>query len=130
MKLSDMQTQDQAVAEELLRDPAFRAEWDRTALARAVALQVVNYRTEHGMSQRALAEQLGMKQPQVARLESGEHNPTIETLVRLAGELNVEFTLDIHPAGRRPRLLTRRAQQEGLVASFTTGDTEVLLAAG
>ena len=35
MKLSDMKTSGQVLAEEL-RDPAFRREWDRTAVARAL----------------------------------------------------------------------------------------------
>lgn len=49
-------------------------EWERTALARAVAARVIAYRAEHGLSQTALAGRLGMTQPALARLESGEHN--------------------------------------------------------
>jgi hypothetical protein len=45
VKLSDMKTSEQVLAEEL-RDPAFRREWDRTAVARAVALKVLAYRAE------------------------------------------------------------------------------------
>jgi hypothetical protein len=39
-----MKTHDQAVAEELERDPEFRREWERTALAREVARAIVAYR--------------------------------------------------------------------------------------
>jgi transcriptional regulator with XRE-family HTH domain len=35
----------------------------RTALARAVAVAIVRYRGEHDLSQRELAERLGMKSP-------------------------------------------------------------------
>ena len=66
MKLSQLPTVD-AILEEELRDPAFREEWGRTALARAVALGVVRYRAQGGLSQRKLAEVLGWKPPQVAR---------------------------------------------------------------
>jgi len=105
MKLSEMKTNDELIVERLGTDPEFRAEWERTALARAVAVAIVRYRSEHDLSQRDLAQRLGMKQPQVARLELGEVNPSIETLMRLASELEIEFTIDVRPAvkpgGRR-----------------------------
>jgi ribosome-binding protein aMBF1 (putative translation factor) len=101
MKLSEMKTNDELIAEQLRNDPAFRVEWERTALARAVAVAVVGYRAEHDLSQRELARRLGMKQPQVARLELGEVNPTIETLMRLASELRIEFTIDVKPVVKR-----------------------------
>lgn len=109
-KLSEMQTNEEAIAEEL-RDPAFRAEWERTALARAVAVEVVRYRAEHGLSQRRLAERLGMKQPQLARLEGGDVNPSIDTLMRLSKVLGMEFRIDIHPARVTPELVSRRARR-------------------
>lgn len=40
VKLSDLRTNDELVAEEMA-DPAFRAEWERTAVAHAVALRLV-----------------------------------------------------------------------------------------
>jgi transcriptional regulator with XRE-family HTH domain len=88
-----------------LTDPEARAEWERTALARAVAVEVIRYRSRHGLTQTALAELLGMRQPAVSRLELGETNPSWETLVRLSDALGIEFLVDIAPAGRRPRLL-------------------------
>jgi transcriptional regulator with XRE-family HTH domain len=40
-----------------------------------------------------------MKQPAVARLESGEHNPSLETLARLANALGFEFRIAVTPQG-------------------------------
>ncbi|MGH9009710.1 MAG: helix-turn-helix transcriptional regulator [Acidimicrobiia bacterium] len=37
-------------------------------MARAVAIEVVKFRAEHGLSQSALAKRLGVSQPVVARL--------------------------------------------------------------
>jgi ribosome-binding protein aMBF1 (putative translation factor) len=96
MKASDLPTSAEVLAE-ALRDDAFRQEWDRTALARAVALRLVQYRADHDLSQRALAAILGMKQPAVARLEAGDHTPSIETLVRLSRGLGMRFRLEITP---------------------------------
>lgn len=81
MTLSDLRSSQDSLAE-ALRDEDFRREWERTALARAVAIRLVQYRAEHELSQRALAAKLGMKQPAIARLEAGDHTPSIETLVR------------------------------------------------
>ena len=55
MKLSEMKTNDELIAELLRTDPEFRAEWERTALAREVALAIVRYRADHDLSQRDLA---------------------------------------------------------------------------
>jgi transcriptional regulator with XRE-family HTH domain len=101
-----------------------------SALARAVALKVLTYRTEHGLSQRGLAKKLGMTQPQLARLEAGEHNPTIDTLARLAQTLDIEFAIDVHPHQRPPKLLSARARGKNTIASYRTDTAAVLLAAG
>ncbi len=119
MKLSEIRTNDELIAEQLRTDPEFRAEWERTAVARAVALAIVRYRAEHDLSQRELAERLGMKQPQVARLELGEVNPSIDTLLRVASKLGIEFTIDVRPAGSAARNMTKRAQTEDLTGGFS-----------
>jgi transcriptional regulator with XRE-family HTH domain len=128
VRLSDLKTTDELLAEQLA-DPGFRAEWERTAIARAVALRLVRYRTDHGISQRDLAKLLEMKQPQVARLERGDVNPGLETLIRLAGALDIEFTIDLRPANRKARLVTRRAEDRALT-SYEVAGVAVLIAAG
>jgi transcriptional regulator with XRE-family HTH domain len=128
MKLSELKTNDEILQEEL-KDPEFRAEWERTALARAVALAVVRYRGDHALSQRDLAERLRMKQPQVARLELGEVNPSMETLMRVSAQLGIEFTIDVRPAGTTVHNVTKRAQANNLVGSVRTSEAEVLVAA-
>ena len=96
MKLSEMETFDEVLAEEL-QDLAFRTEWERTAVARAVANRVIGYRAEHGLTQTQLARQLGMAQSAIARLELGEHEPTLTILSRLSQGLGIDFHIDITP---------------------------------
>jgi transcriptional regulator with XRE-family HTH domain len=114
MKLSDLPTHEEVLAEHLDADPEYRREWERTALARAVAVKVIAYRAEHGLSQTALAGRLKMSQPAVARLESGEHNPTFPTLLRLSVALGIELAIDIVPAGREPQLIGKQARRNAL----------------
>ena len=85
------------VLAEMLQDPAFRAEWERTALARAVAEAVIRYRAEHRLSQSALARLLSCRQPVVARLEAAEHNPSMDTLLTLARKLGLRVHVDVGP---------------------------------
>ena len=128
MRLSEMKTNDELIAEQMT-DPTFRAEWERTAVARAVALRVLRYRSERALSQRDLAKVLDMEQPQVARLERGDVNPTLDTLMRLAGALDIEFTIGVRPVARKARLVTKRAQ-DGALASYASDRAVALVAAG
>jgi len=50
-------------------------------------------RLEAGLTQRQMAERLGIKQPALARWEAGETLPTLTTLHRVAQVLGLEFTI-------------------------------------
>jgi transcriptional regulator with XRE-family HTH domain len=88
------------VLEEHLSDPEFRAEWERLAPARAVAISLVAYRADHGLTQTALGRLLDMSQPAIARLEAGDHLPTLQTLLRLSEMLGLEILVTMMPPGR------------------------------
>jgi DNA-binding XRE family transcriptional regulator len=98
MKLSDMKTAGEVLAEDL-KDPKFREEWERTALAREVATRVVAYRAEHNLSQGELGRLLGISQPAVARIEAGNHEPSLSRLRQLSRGLDMEFHIDITQKG-------------------------------
>jgi transcriptional regulator with XRE-family HTH domain len=127
--MSDLINNDDVLRRQL-EDPGFHTIWERTAVARAVALRIVAYRAEHGLSQAALARKLRMKQPAIARLEAGEHNPSLDMLLRLYGELEVEFLLDITPKGRDSKLVSETIDDARIVERATASDgSQVLVAA-
>lgn len=95
-QLSESKTGDQLLAEDL-KAPEVAAELARTAVANQLAILVIQYRVEHGLTQTALARQLGMRQPAIARLEAGDHEPSVAMLARLANKLGVTFRLDLTP---------------------------------
>jgi DNA-binding XRE family transcriptional regulator len=68
------------VLEEHLRDPAFRAEWERLAPARALANRLIGLRADRGLTQTALAREIGVSPETIRRLEIGEHFPSPRTL--------------------------------------------------
>jgi ribosome-binding protein aMBF1 (putative translation factor) len=89
---ASMRTNDDLIEEELRSDPAFRAEWKRTALGRAVATSLVSYRAERDLSQRDLAERLRMTVTQVGRLVAGDSNPSRDALARVSSQLGIEIS--------------------------------------
>jgi DNA-binding transcriptional regulator YiaG len=97
VKISQLKTAETIRANDM-RDPEYRREYERTRLANEVAIRVTQYRVKHGLSQAELARRLGMRQPNVARLESGEHEPTIATLSLLAQVLKQDFSVDVKPS--------------------------------
>lgn len=59
----------------------------------AVVRQLIELREKRGWSQRDLAERAGMKQPQLARLETGQVEPKLDTLQRLAMAMDTRLTI-------------------------------------
>lgn len=98
VRLSELSTAQQ-IHERDLADPDYRAEYERTRFANEVAIRVLRYRTEHGLTQTAFGRMVGMRQPHVARLEAGEHEPSLSTLVRISAALGLDFTVEINRDG-------------------------------
>jgi DNA-binding XRE family transcriptional regulator len=54
-----------------------------------LALNVINLRSDRGMTQVQLAEMIGVSQQRMARIERGDANPRLVTLSKLAHALGV-----------------------------------------
>jgi ribosome-binding protein aMBF1 (putative translation factor) len=85
-----------------LADPEVQQAYSDLEPRFAVVRQLIELREKHGWSQRDLAERAGMKQPQLARLETGQVEPKLDTLQRLAkamgSRLTIRFEDDLQPA--------------------------------
>jgi DNA-binding XRE family transcriptional regulator len=114
------------IGEDLNADPDFRAEWQRLAPAREFAAAILRFRADNSLSQRQLAERLGVSQPRVVKLESGEHNPDVDTIIHVVRTLDIEFCLDVAPAARKVKLMTKHAQEVG--GCVEHGDVRVVAA--
>lgn len=53
----------------------------------ALITALVEARRERGISQRQLEEMSGVKQPQIARMERGDANPQLDTLLKVLAPL-------------------------------------------
>ncbi len=54
-----------------------------------LAMKIKRLRAEQGLTQEALAKKTGLTRVHLARLESGNHDPTLGTLQKLAKALKV-----------------------------------------
>jgi DNA-binding XRE family transcriptional regulator len=122
-------THGEMVAEAINADADFREEWERLAPARKLAVELIRHRSEAGLSQAALGERLGVSQPRVAKLESGEHNPDFDTIARISAITGIEFCFDFVPAGRRSKLTTKRAREQGVESVVRRGVSVIAAAA-
>lgn len=107
VKLSELRAETE-IHEQELRDAEYRLEIERTQFANDVAIKVIQYRVTHGLSQAELARRLGMRQPNVARLESGEHEPSLSTLARLSLGLGLDFSVEVKTGALKLRYPARR----------------------
>jgi DNA-binding XRE family transcriptional regulator len=112
-KSSGAVTHGELIADIMNSDPGFGAEWERLAPARKLAAELIRYRSEQSLTQTALAQQLGVSQPRVAKLESGEHNPDFDTIAHIVQVTGIEFLVDFVPAGQESKLTNQRAREQG-----------------
>ena len=82
--------------DEQMQDPQFRAEYEALDAEYALIRQLIALRIRRGLSQRQLAERAGMKQPSIARLESGR-TANLQTLRRIADALDADVRVSIEP---------------------------------
>lgn len=70
-----------------------------THLRASIATSIINARHEKGISQRKLEEMTGIKQPVIARIESGQSNPKIDTLQKVLLALGKTLVVtDVSPS--------------------------------
>jgi len=58
-----------------------------------IALQVIDLRKQHGLTQKQLAERCGIDQADICRIERGSTSPTVRTLQRIAEALDADVRL-------------------------------------
>ena len=59
-----------------------------------------NERKAKKLTQQALADKAGMNRVDVSRFESGNYNPSLELMARIAAALECEIKLELIPKGQ------------------------------
>lgn len=88
-----MKTHRQYIKEQIQKRPKFAGDLAEADREVAIAVGLAQLREHRGFSQQHLAMLTGMKQPQIARLESGAYFPALATLQKLLGALSATMEL-------------------------------------
>ncbi len=78
---------------ENLKEPAFASEWENQEPERQIMAQIVAARKEEGLSQKDLADRCGMKASNLSRIENGNGNPSLATLLKIAHGLGKQLKI-------------------------------------
>jgi predicted XRE-type DNA-binding protein len=92
----------QAWQETFLADPENRRIYEEEAREKELWLQLVEARKACGLTQKDVAERMGVSQVQVSRIEKrGYESYTLRTLKRYLHALDDEFTLEVRVASNK-----------------------------
>ena len=84
--------------EKRLNDPNFRKEYDALEPEFSIIQAIIDARKNSGLTQKELAEKTGITQGDISRLENGNSNPSLRTLLRLAEGMGMKLRLEFVPA--------------------------------
>lgn len=79
------------VKRQLLESPELKHEYDELKVLYDIKREILKLRIEQGISQKELADMINTKQSAISRLESGEYNPSLEFLAKIANALGKEL---------------------------------------
>ena len=80
---------------QLLKNPKFKKEYDALEPEYALIRQIIDKRLKLGLSQKTLAEKVGTRQSAISRLESGNYNPSLFFLKKVAAAFGSEVRISI-----------------------------------
>ena len=86
-------TAEEASALRAARSPEYRRQRAERDGFREIAWLLIKYRMDMGLSQAKLAELVGTSNSQISRIESGRHRTNLDTLSRIAHELDLRLVL-------------------------------------
>ena len=82
---------------EQLSDPEVKAEYDALEPEFAIIQAMIDARKSSGLTQKQLAERTGIAQADISKLESGNANPSLKTLQRLAAGMGMKIKIEFQP---------------------------------
>lgn len=83
---------------EMIKNHGLGAAWSEVREEFSIAREIIRSRVTAGLSQKELAEKIGTTQSAIARLESGEHTPSVSTLKRVAVATDTKLHIEFIPA--------------------------------
>lgn len=81
----------------LLEDPEVRTHYEELKPEFDLAKKLICLRHGLGLSQREMALKAGIKQPQLARIETGKQSPRLDTIAAIASSVGYSIELNFVP---------------------------------
>lgn len=83
----------ETIKNELMKDEEFKSEYERLKPRYDIISQIINARKEQNMTQEELAKRVGTQKSNISRLESGNYNPSLDFLIKVACSLGKELSI-------------------------------------
>ncbi len=80
---------------QLLKDKDIKQAYGDLEPEFQIAQAIIQKRVDEGLTQSELAEKVGTKQSAISRLESGNYNPTLSFLEKVAKALNLKLSVSL-----------------------------------
>lgn len=80
---------------ELLQNKAVKKEYDRLTPRYKAISELISARIKKGFTQKELAQKIGTKQSAIARFETGNVNPSIGFLEKMAGVMGYKVNISL-----------------------------------
>lgn len=81
------------VKADLLRDQEFASEYEKLRPRYEAIEQIIKARKEQNMTQEELARCIGTQKSNISRLESGNYNPSLDLLIKIAAALGKKLNV-------------------------------------
>jgi transcriptional regulator with XRE-family HTH domain len=82
---------------EQLENPEFKKEWDDLEPEYNTIQAIIDARKNSNLTQKELAERTGINQSDISKIETGNANPALSTLKRLADGMGMVLKLEFVP---------------------------------
>jgi len=80
-----------------LQDPKFRREYEKVETEFAPIRAILDARMKKGITQATIAKKMGTTQSAIARVESGNANPSLKFMQKLADALDLRLDIRFLP---------------------------------
>lgn len=81
---------------DLLKDEEFKTEYDKLQPRYEAIEQIIKARKDQNITQTELAKRVGTQKSNISRLESGNYNPSLDFLVKVAESLGKKVSIQIY----------------------------------
>lgn len=84
------------IKKEMLQNEDFRTEYEKLKPRYEAIQQIMKARKEQNITQEELARRVGTQKSNISRLESGNYNPSLDFLIKIANALGKNLNVELH----------------------------------